>query len=220
MAQHPRVSRIEGRGAHQVIRSLRRSADSFEETSRVKGKFKRMRIEVAGLSAVCYSAIELPGCGKRAARVTTSRGPVRPDRQELLVGCCRFFVFPAIAEYPGTQISDFFFFGLQIEGTAGALDCYIAAALVVERLAQLTIDPGALLIGDIPMPEVEPACIEVAHRSRADHRLTNFTKVAQLRGTLGALKGRLSRSGRWPLAALGRISALTASPRNHRPPPD
>jgi hypothetical protein len=52
MAQDLRVSRIEGRSAHQVIRSLRRSADGFEETSRVKGEFKRMRIEVAGLSAV------------------------------------------------------------------------------------------------------------------------------------------------------------------------
>jgi len=118
--------------------------------------------------------------------VTMSRGPVRPDRQEPLVGCCRFFVFPAIAEYPGTQISDFFFFRLQIEGTAGALDCNLSAALVVERLAQLTIDPGALLIGEIPMLEIKPACFEVALRSRADHRLSNIANVAQLPDTLAA----------------------------------
>lgn len=121
--------------------------------------------------------------------MTMTLGPVRPDRQEPLVGCCRFFVFPAIAEHPGTQISDFFFFGVQVEGTAGALDCNLAAALVVERLAQPTIDPGALLIGDLPMPEIKPACLEIARRSGTDHRLTNFTKVVQLRGTLGALKG-------------------------------
>jgi hypothetical protein len=52
LAQHLRVSRIEGRGKRQVIRSLRRSADAFEETGRVKGEFERMRLEVAGLSAV------------------------------------------------------------------------------------------------------------------------------------------------------------------------
>ena len=114
------------------------------------------------------------------------RGPVRPDRQELLVGCSRFFVFPAIAEYPGTQISDFFFFGLQIEGTAGALDCNVAAVLVVERLAQLRIDPGALLIGDIGAPETNKACLEVAHRSRADDGLSDLANVAQLGGTLAA----------------------------------
>jgi hypothetical protein len=119
-------------------------------------------------------------------------------------------VFPAIAEYPGTQISDFFFFGLQIEGTAGALDCNVAPALVVERLAQLTIDPGALLIGDIRMPEIKPARLEIAHRRRADHRLTNFTKVAQQ---------QYSRSAKGPtftlraLAARGAgISALAARP--------
>ena len=118
--------------------------------------------------------------------MTMTLGPMRPDRQELLVGYCRFFVFPAIAEHPGTQISDFFVFGVQGEGTAGALDCNLAAALVVERLAQPTIDPGALLIGDIPMPEIKPACFEVALRSRADHRLSNIANVAQLPDTLAA----------------------------------
>jgi hypothetical protein len=57
---------------------------------------------------------------------------------------------------------------------------------VVERLAQLAIDPGALLIGDIPMPEIKPACIEVAHRSRADDGLSDLANVAQLGGTLAA----------------------------------
>ena len=113
-----------------------------------------------------------------------SRGPVRPDRQEALVCCCRFFVFPAIAEYPGTQIGDFFFFRLQIEGTAGALQRDLGAALVVERLAQLTIDRGSLVIGDILTLEIKTACPQVARGSRAHHGMTNFTEIAQLDGTL------------------------------------
>jgi hypothetical protein len=52
MAQHLGVSRIEGRGTRQVIRSLRRSTDGFKETSRVKGELKRMRLKITGLSAV------------------------------------------------------------------------------------------------------------------------------------------------------------------------
>jgi hypothetical protein len=60
---------------------------------------------------------------------------------------------PAIAEYPGTQIYDFFFFWLQIEGVAGALDCNVAAAFVVERLAQLAIGPGSLVIGNVATPK-------------------------------------------------------------------
>ena len=52
MAQHSGVSGIEGYRTEEVVRSLRRSADSLEETGRVKGEFKRMRLEVAGLSAV------------------------------------------------------------------------------------------------------------------------------------------------------------------------
>jgi hypothetical protein len=63
-------------------------------------------------------------------------------------------VFPTIAEYPSTQISDFFFFGLQVEGAAGALECIIAASLVVQRLAQPTIDRGALVIRNIATPEI------------------------------------------------------------------
>lgn len=108
------------------------------------------------------------------------RGPVRPDRQELLVGCGRFLVFPAIAEHPSAQIGDFFFFGLQIEGIAGALDRDVAPALVVERLTQLAIDPGALVIRNIAPPETNQACLEVARKSRANDGLPNFTNVAQL----------------------------------------
>jgi hypothetical protein len=114
-----------------------------------------------------------------------SRGPERPERQELLVGCCRFFVLPAIAEYPGTQIGDFFFFGLQIEGTSGALDCNVAAILVVERLAQLTIDQGSLVIGNIAAPEMNKTFLEVARRSRADYGLPDLANVVQLGDTLG-----------------------------------
>ena len=119
-----------------------------------------------------------------------SRGPVRPDRQELLVGRCRFFVFLAIAEYPGTQIGDFFFFGLQIEGATGALDCNVAAAFVVERLAQLTIDPGSLVIGNIVAPEMNKACLDITGRSCPDDGCMNFTSVAQL-AVLSEVAGRV-----------------------------
>src|SRR5262249_8393952 len=174
------VGRVEGHSAHQVIRSLRRSADGFEETGRVKGEFQRSWIEVAGLRAVRYGALDLTGGGKRAARLTMSRGPVGPGRQQLLVGGCRFSVRPTIAEHPRAQIGDFFFLGLQIEGAAGALERDLAASLVEQHLAQLTIGPGSLMIGNIMAPEVKKPCLEVAHRSCANHGLTNFTSVAQL----------------------------------------
>ena len=180
MPQQIGVSRVEGHSAHQVIRSLRRSADGFEETGCVKGEFQRSWIEVAGLCAVRYGALDLTGGGKRAARVTMSRGPVGPGRQQLLVGGCRFSVCPTIAEHPGAQIGDFFFLGLQIEGAAGALERDAAASLVEQHLAQLTIDPDSLVVGNIMAPEVNKAYLEVAHNSRADHGLTKFTSVAQL----------------------------------------
>jgi len=79
---------------------------------------------------VCNSCIETPGCGKGATCVTMSRRPLGPHQQEPLIGGCRLFVFPAIAEYPGAEIRDFFVFRLQVEGAAGALGCVIAASLV------------------------------------------------------------------------------------------
>ena len=139
-----------------------------------------------------------------------SRGPVGPDREELLVGCSGFFVFPAIAEHPSAQIGDFFFFGLQIEGTAGALDCNIAAPLMVERLTQLAIDPGALVIRNIAPPEINQACLEVARKSRANDGLPDLANVAQLGDNLG-VAGRVSPGESWRFAALGEIAAGCAS---------
>src|SRR6516225_10724996 len=112
-----------------------------------------MRIEIAGLRAVRDGALELPGCGKRAACVTMSRRPVRPDCEQTLVGRRRRFMFPSIAEHPSAQIGDFFSLRLQIECVACALDRGIATPLVVQRLAQLTIDPAALAIGNVAAPE-------------------------------------------------------------------
>ena len=148
-----------------------------------------------------------------------SRGPVGPDRQELLVGCSRFFVFPAIAEHPSAQIGDFFFFGLQIEGTAGAVDCNIAAPLMVERLTQLAIDPGALVIRNIAPPEINQACLEVARKSLANDGLPDLANVAQLGDNLG-VAGRVSPGESWRLAALGEIAAPAARPWQSLPRPD
>jgi hypothetical protein len=57
---------------------------------------------------------------------------------------------------------------------------------VVERLAQLTIDQGSLVIGNIAAPEMNKTFLEVARRSRADYGLKNFTDIAQLGDTLAA----------------------------------
>lgn len=114
------------------------------------------------------------------------RGPVGPDRQQLLVGAGRVSVFSAVAEHPSTQIGGFFFVGLQIEGAAGALDGDVAASLVEQRLAQLTIDPGSLMIGNIATLEMYKACLEVARRSCANHGLPYLANIAQLGGTLAA----------------------------------
>lgn len=186
----------------------------------MKCEFKRMRIEIACLRAVRDSTVELPRCGKRAARVTMPCGPMRPARQHPFVGCCRLLVFPAIAEDPSAQVNDFLFFRLQFKGTAGALDCNLATALMVQRLAQLTVDRGSLVIGHIPTLEIKTACLQVARRGGADRRLTNFTKIAQLGSTLGALKGQISRCERWRRAAVGGITALAARPWQSPPRSD
>ena len=135
----------------------------------------------------------------------------------MLVSCCRLLVSPTVAEDPGAQISDFFFFGLQIEGAAGALDCEVLIALVVEHLAQLTINQGSLVTGDVATPEINYACLEVGCRSRVDHRLPNFANVAQLRDTLG-VEGRASRCGSWRLGTLGGIGAREARLWQSTPP--
>ena len=136
-----------------------------------------------------------------------SCAPVRPGRQQPLVGRCRLLVSPAIAEDPSTQIRDFFLFGLQAESDAGALDCIVATAAVVKRFAQLTIDQGSLVIGDISTSEIDTACLEVARRSCADHGLTNFPNVAQLRDTLAARPSLtfVSIAGLQPQKGIGAI---------------
>jgi len=83
-------------------------------------------------------------------------------------------------------MGDFFFLGLQIEGVAGALDRDLAVSVVEQHLAQLAIDPGSLMIGNVAAPEMNKACLEVARRSRADDGLSDVANVAQLGGTLAA----------------------------------
>ena len=184
MSQHARVGGIEGRSAHEVIHRLRMSAGSFEKTGCVKCEFERMRVEVAGLPAVEDGVIELSCRGKRAARVTVSGSPLGTYHQKSFVCCCRLFVSPAIAEYPGTQIRDLFFLGLQVEGDAGALDCIVVDSVVVQRFAQLAIEPGPFMVGNVGAPEMKAARVEVAEKGRAYRRLTNLTNVAQLRAAL------------------------------------
>jgi len=52
MAQRASIIGVERRGTYEVFRRLFRSTRNFEEARRVKRKFKRMRIEIAGLLAV------------------------------------------------------------------------------------------------------------------------------------------------------------------------
>ena len=119
-----------------------------------------------------------------------SGGKVWPDRQQLLIGGCRVSVFATVAEHPGAQIGDVFCLRLQLEGAAGALDREIAAALMIQRLAQPTVDPGSFVVGLIRTLEKNAACLEVANGSYPGRRLTNFTNVTQLKGTLGVAASR------------------------------
>lgn len=224
MSQHARVGGIEGRSAHEVIHCLPMPAGSFEKTGCVKCEFERMRVEIASLPAVEDGAIKLSCRGKRAARVTVSGSPLGPYHQKSFVCCCRLFVSPAIAENPGTQIRDFFFLGLQVESDAGALDCIVAASLVVQSLAQLAIEPGSFMVGNVAALEMKAACVEVAEKGRAYRRLTNLTNVAQLRAALevraeldkASIVGcgtKRDRSGRRPLqiTSLHRNAAACVS---------
>ena len=126
--------------------------------------------------------------------MAVSRGPVGPDRQQLLVGGRRVLVFPAIAEHPGAQIGDFFFFGLQVEGAAGAFERDFAASFMEQHLAQLTIYPGSLVIGNIGASEMNKACLVVSRGSRVHHALMNFTGVAQLEALPGQWQAEFHRA--------------------------
>jgi hypothetical protein len=176
----------------------------------MKSGFERVRVEITGLPGVEYGLIELSRLGKRAARVAVSFGPLRPYRQEPLVRRCRFFVSPTVTEDPGAQIRDFFALGLKIESDASAPDCVVAVSPVVQRLAQLTIDPGSFVVGYFAAPKMKAARLKVAERSRAHRRLTNFTNVAQLRGTLEAVGEPSFTCRHYGLAAPGKIGAIDA----------
>jgi len=45
---------------------------------------------------------------------------------------------------------------------------------MVERLTQLAIDPGALVIRNIAPPEINQACLEVARKRRANDGLADL----------------------------------------------
>jgi hypothetical protein len=112
MAQHAGVGGVESGRTHQIVDSLRVTPGGFQQAARMKREFERVRSEVARSPAMDYRAIEPPGCGEGTAGVTVSFGPLGPQHQHALVGCCRLFVSPAIAEHPGAEIRDVVVLGL------------------------------------------------------------------------------------------------------------
>ena len=106
MAQHADIGWVERGRAHQIVDGLRVALGGLQQAARMKREFERGRVEVAGSAAMDHGAIEPPGCGEGTTGVAVSFRPLGPQRQDALVGCCRLFVPPAIAEYPGAQIRD------------------------------------------------------------------------------------------------------------------
>jgi len=66
----------------------------------MKGKLKRIRIEVAGSAAMENRTIDPSYDSKGAARVAMPFGPMRTDFQQALVRRRSLFVSTAITEYP------------------------------------------------------------------------------------------------------------------------
>src|SRR6266446_5050416 len=215
MAQHADIRRVERGRAHQIVDGLRVTPGGLQQAAGMKREFERGRVEVAGSAAMDHGSIEPPGCGEGTTGVAVSFRPLGPQRKDALVGCCRLFVPPAIAEYPGAQIRDFVAIGLQIKRRAGALERLAKALPVVQSLAQAAIEPCSFVVGEIATLETKTALLDLASRGGGYHHLTDFTSVAQPDGTLDAVGGprfTCSRAG-----SRGRIGGLAVGSAHHPP---
>ena len=146
------------------------------------GEFEQIRIQFTGFAGMENCAIEQPGSGKRAARVTVAFGPAGTDLQQSLVCRRSVLVAPGIAEHPGTEIGYFFLLRPQLEGDAGAFGGMITPSPVQQGFAEPAKEDKGFVLGKFALGEIKTAGLDEigggAQRSGATYRLfTNFIKI-------------------------------------------
>ena len=160
--QYGGVVRGERFRARKIIDGVAVQPCAGQQTAGMRRKFRRVRFEFGGASAMLDSAINFTGDRKRAACMAVARGPARAAFEESLVSRCRGSVLPAIAEAPGAEIGDRRARRRKVESgiSAGGRVCVLMA--IVKRLAKTAIERGPLDGRDPGLGQFGEARLELA----------------------------------------------------------